>query len=480
MPELVRREPWLFGLTAIAAVAYSTFSVLRHWQFGSLAYDLGIFDQAIWHYSRFELPETTIVGLPTFLGDHLHPILVLLVPLYWIWADPAMLLVAQGILIASSIVPVFLFCESRLGRLPAYFLAGAYSLFWAVHSAIAFDFHEVAFAPLFIAMAIRAIDLQRWRRFFVLVVLLLLVKENMAVLVAFLGLYLVALRHYRQGAITIAAGAAWFVVATKVLIPLFAGGRAFRHWTYAEFGADLFEAVGNIVSDPGHAVRVFFGSDVKVATLFWLFAPFLGLIFLSPLAILFVPLLAERMLSSNPYHWGTGAHYSLTIAPIVVMAAADGLARGLRRLRSTDRRRALAVGVSAAILVVNVPIAAQSDLSSLARPSFYERSAADAAAERAIAVVPPGASVAAQSRFVPHLSQRDDIVQLTPYTRDADYVVADAGEYFRGAFPGAGYVDRTFLALERGASYQTVFAEGDMVVLERRSLAGTAPPEASG
>ena len=81
---------------------------------------------------------------------------------------------------------------------------------------------------------------------------------------------------------------------------------------------------------------------------------------------------------------------------------------------------------------------------------------------------------------MPHLSQRDDIVQLTPYTRDADYVVADASEYFRAAFPRAGYVDRTFLATERGARHQTVFAEGDMVVLERRSLARTAPRESSG
>lgn len=78
LPEPVRQEPLLLALTALTACAYATFSVLRHSHYGSFAFDLGIFDQAIWHYSRFELPETTIVGLPTFLGDHFHPILLLL------------------------------------------------------------------------------------------------------------------------------------------------------------------------------------------------------------------------------------------------------------------------------------------------------------------------------------------------------------------------------------------------------------------
>lgn len=65
VPALVRREPWLVALTALTALAYATFSVLRHLHYGSYAFDLGIFDQAIWHYSRFEVPETTIFGLPS-------------------------------------------------------------------------------------------------------------------------------------------------------------------------------------------------------------------------------------------------------------------------------------------------------------------------------------------------------------------------------------------------------------------------------
>ena len=46
------------------ALAYALYGLFRHWHFGSSAYDLGIFDQAVWHLSRFEAPASTISGLP--------------------------------------------------------------------------------------------------------------------------------------------------------------------------------------------------------------------------------------------------------------------------------------------------------------------------------------------------------------------------------------------------------------------------------
>lgn len=50
----------LVWLVAIFALAYSLYGVVRHRHFGSSAYDLGIFDQAVWHLSRFEAPASTI------------------------------------------------------------------------------------------------------------------------------------------------------------------------------------------------------------------------------------------------------------------------------------------------------------------------------------------------------------------------------------------------------------------------------------
>ncbi|MEF9883012.1 DUF2079 domain-containing protein [Streptomyces sp. P9-A4] len=75
-------------------------------------FDLGIFDQAVRAYAHFELPRSPIKNVhhefpPGFslLGDHFTPALALLAPLYWLWDDPRVLVLAQAALFAAG-VPV--------------------------------------------------------------------------------------------------------------------------------------------------------------------------------------------------------------------------------------------------------------------------------------------------------------------------------------------------------------------------------------
>ena len=107
-------EPWLLPLVGLVAVIDAFASIVRHVNFGS-GTDVAIFDQVVWHYSRFEAPYSSI-KYENILGDHFHPLVAVLAPLYWVWSDPRMLLIAQSLLVAASIVPVFLFARSRFGR----------------------------------------------------------------------------------------------------------------------------------------------------------------------------------------------------------------------------------------------------------------------------------------------------------------------------------------------------------------------------
>ena len=475
VPGLVTAEPWLFAMAAFTAVAYATYSVLLHsLHYGSFAYDLGIFDQAFWHYSRLDVPRSTIVGLPNELGDHFSPTLLLLVPLYWLWSDPQVLLIAQGILLGAALVPIFLFARDRVGRVPAYLLTAAFGFFWAVHTAVAFNFHEVAFAPLLIGLTVLAVDRRDWRSYFLSIFALLLVKENMALLVAAFGGYLLFFRAYRQAAITVALGVTWFALVTDVLLPHFSDGD-FRHWTYIQFGSDLPEALETMVNDPGHIFSVLVKPSAKVTTMLLLFAPFLFLTLFSPMAILCVPLLAERMLSINENLWHPDMHYSLVIAPVIALGAADGLRRVIRLARAKRRAGLVATGAAAVILAANVGVATQFPLSSLADPSFYFRSAEDRIVERALTLIPPKVSVTAWTHYVPHLSQRDKIYELRgPNTKRGQYLIANTADYYEARFPYAGYVDRRFIVLEYSGRYDPIFWQGDVVVLKRRPRAGAA------
>ncbi|MFD0760344.1 DUF2079 domain-containing protein [Arthrobacter ulcerisalmonis] len=118
---------WITVLAFAAAVLYSTFSFQRFSRFQSAGYDLGIFDQVVRQYSQLAAPYSQIKG-PGFniLGDHFHPILATLAPLYWLWDDPRMLGIAMAVLLAVSVFPVYFFTRSRLGWLPGLLVSAGY------------------------------------------------------------------------------------------------------------------------------------------------------------------------------------------------------------------------------------------------------------------------------------------------------------------------------------------------------------------
>jgi uncharacterized membrane protein len=364
---------------------------------------------------------------------------------------------------------VWLYVNDKLGRRIAYMLATSYTLFWGVHAAVDFDFHEIAFAPLVIAFMLLYADRRDWRRYYFALFALLLIKENMALLAVAVAAWLLTQRAYRQAVITGLAGIAWFFLTVEWLIPLFAGDLPFRHWTYPAFGTDMMSSLYNIARDPGLLFEVLVTPDTKVNTLFLLFVPFLFFGLMSPLALLYVPLILERMLSINPWHWSTARHYSLTIAPIIVLASADGIRRVARRPRMRRRVPVFATAVAALALAVNGYLATKFQLNDLAKASFYTESAREKRIERALSVIPPDASVTAQFNMVAHLSQRDEIFELGPSSPTAEYLVADVDDYFGIVYPNADYNDKQFVFVHNVSTYDPVFRQGDVVVMRRRS-----------
>jgi uncharacterized membrane protein len=476
VPALVRDEPLLpFGVVT-AAVAYALYALIRHRGFSS-AYDLALFDQAVWHYSRFEPPRTELVfeyfaesgrwePLPYLLGDHFHPLVAVLAPLYWIHASATTLLVAQAVLVASSAIPVFLFSRLRLGRLGAHLITAAYLLFWALHRGVGFDFHEVAFAPLLIACAIYFTAVERWRVCAASLVLLLLTKENFGIFVAFFGVYLGVLRHMKAAAAAFVGGVGWYALVTAVVMPRLAGGHEFRHWSFRAVGDDPLDALWRIVRSPELPFVVAVDDPVKAETLFFLFALFLGIALYSPVLVLAVPLIAERMLSSAPQLWGMEYHYSLAIAPVVAMGTADGLRNALNFLR-IERRRLLTIGVlGTAMVVLNLVNARTYLVGDLLHPRFYRESDAARWGEEAVARIPPHeGSVASRGSLLPHLSERSELYLLEPGAPLTQYIAYRVNDLVLS--PEDRATARTALAGRRDR-YRLVYSGGPFRILERR------------
>jgi uncharacterized membrane protein len=342
------RNPHLIAVGAVTllmAALYCVFALAQFYTFRTSSYDLVIFDEAVRSYAHF-LPGTSIIkGLhngfgPHFseLGDHWSPILAALAPLYWIFSGPQTLLVAQAVLFALAIPPLWVFTRRAFGggrkaTIAAYLVSVAYGLSWPIASALAFDFHEVAFAPLLIAIALERLQAGRLRTALIALAALLLVKEDMGLLVAGIGIYLavgrprVVRRQLLVGCILIVGGLLDTVIATYVLIPAF-GGRSDYYWAYTALGANGQQAVGHLVTHPLSSLKLLITPRVKLVTMLWLFGAFCFLPLRSPIALATIPLLLERMMANLFGNWWvTSYQYNAYLVIILACAAVDGAAR---------------------------------------------------------------------------------------------------------------------------------------------------------
>jgi uncharacterized membrane protein len=490
------RSPHAYGVgawVALVAAVYSVLSVTLYDTYQDGIYDLGIFDQAIRSYAHFQ-PGISIAkgmhnfGNPNFsvLGDHFSPIDALLAPLYWIYNSPVDLLVAQAVLFALAIPPIWVFTRRAFGggrkaAAAAYFVALAYGVSWPIAVAAGYDFHEVAFAPLLTALALERLQNGRLKTALVMLAGLVLVKEDMGLYVAGLGLGLALTRNLgipRQrltGLLIAVVGVTFSLVAIYVFIPAM-GGRSGYYWAYQELGPNAPTAVTHILGHPLSSAGYLFKPSVKLDTMLWLFAPFLFLCFLSPFVLPVIPLLLERMLGvAFPGWWGTSFQYNAYLIVPIALGAVDGALRlerwltwlglrwgPLRGLRWLDGKLALgATGVFAVIALALVP---RFEIGAMARSSFYERTPAEAAAAAAVAHVPAGVLVEAAGKVGPHLDAQDAVElwdvgnpEIPPWV----VVSVSARELgFHGLAAQVQWVDGL-----RARGYVTVFSQDGFLVM---------------
>jgi hypothetical protein len=347
---------------------------------------------------------------------------------------------------------------------------------------------------------------------------LLLVKEDMGLLLAGFGLFLLAARPARFAAWApghplggpapghrrnrlllaaglITAGVAAMLLATYVLRPAF-GGRASYYWAYWSLGPDVSQAAGHALRDPLAVARLAVSPGEKVTTMLWLGGVLLFLPLLSPVTLAALPLLAERMLaSSTPNWWGTAFQYNAFIEMILVIAAIDGggrLAGWLSRPQScrpqpsrpqsrrppshADNSKRLRVrmtggrglvAVAAATCAAAIAVVPRFALASLATPGFYTGTSQSAAEAAADARVPDGVTVDAPQLLGPQLSGRDTVLLWGPSSPSASAPWIVAQTHWTFPFQSLTKQRAQIRGLEQHG-YQVVFRRGAYLVLHRR------------
>lgn len=472
-PMVLRRLP-LLGATALAllaAVVYAVASIERHRRFGSNAFDLGLYDQAIWGFSRFEpLADNTVLRTPNMFANHFQPILVVFAPLYWLWDDVRAILCAQAALLAASSLPLFLWARQVLGTPSAFLFQAAYLLFWAMLAGNLYDFHETAVAAPAIAVALYGLVTRRFGFLLGGALVALLTKEDLALTVAALGFYAAAVRLRPRASLALALGSlVWLVLAVELVIPWYSGTE-YEHWLYPALGAGPAAALWHVIAHPIDTVRLFFSPEEKRVALANLLVPWLGLSLLSPLVLLAIPNLAARFLSDKEAYWSQGFHYSLMIAPVLAFAAVDATRRLVTRV--PWRFAPTVVGVAAILVGAFFTLVRIDPLAELDR---LPTGRVAAGMSECIDRIPGDASVAATSAVVPHLSHRRDVRLIeSPRAPSAEVVAIDA---FTWTQPLRSEDVPALIEATRQAGYGVVCSRFGTVVLRRGAPDGSLSPE---
>lgn len=425
-------------VAAFAALAVSH-SLLRFRNFEAKGYDLGIFDQAVRQYALGKPPIVPVKGEDFhLLGDHFHPIIALLAPLYWVWDDPRMLNIAMVALLASSAVPVYLIIRRWLGHTTALLSAAALLLWWPIQAIVNWDFHEIAFGVPIIAWIIWAVERERFWIAVGLAASLLTVREDMGATLLAVATVLGIRRAWWPAVVTAALGATGIWVAVGVVIPHFAPAGEFQYWEYTALGASAGAAAVTIFTQPWNAVAALFDHPLKVGLWLLHLVPLWLAPLLSSYFLLAVPILLSRLWNDRLNVWAPVYQYDAILAPILLLAAMDVMRRLVRSGTVVPRvhlpRPApewLARALPATLLIAGV-------IGSLVFPQVFpyqrtvtgenwtmgERAHAHA---RAVAQIPDGVCLEAADTAVPHLVNRTYVgLNGTTAEEDLQWLIIDA------------------------------------------------------
>ncbi|MFG6325967.1 MAG: DUF2079 domain-containing protein [Lachnospiraceae bacterium] len=427
----------LFGLFLLTFIYVGTLVVLRYFLFKTPNFDFGIFSQMFYYMKETGLPMTTTERnyYLSHFAIHFSPVFYLILPVYFIFPHPVTLIVVQLLLVLSGAIPVYLMCKNK--KYSGFITLGIVAVFLlypTMRSGLFYDFHENKFlTPLLLWLLYftekEGLSLKSKNLLIaVFTMLSLMVKEDAAIYVACIGLFMLVYKKGKNDRLTglfILLGAIIYFLIVYYLLGKYGAGSAInsigRYDNFFVSDSDgLLDMLMNILKNPAYAVKQLLTAQ-KLEFVLWTMAPVLFVPLMSGNAaiyILLIPYLVINLLTNYGYQYDIGFQYtfgSCTLLIYMVILWFEGA--------DTIKKRAAVI-----LMVISSLLISENSIVSKNAYLDNVKEELDYCAEifEILETIPEDKSVCADTWFVPALSGRREIYEYSENLDiETDFIVLD-------------------------------------------------------
>jgi len=438
-------------------------------------FDKAIMYQLFWNTLHGHFFYSSILERYYFAGGT-GLIFILIFPIYAIYPNMISLTVVSAFIISLGALPIYRLTKQKFRNGTAgLVLAIAYLIFPALSFMYLENVKDEIFSITPLLFTFYYYEKGDFKKFLGFAFISMLCKRNITLVIIMFGIHALIVRKKSRWVLApILLGSLCFLVYLYVIIPYFynlsglaaldISAGVFTPARYEYLGGTFSQIARTVITNPLLVLKEIMTRS-KMFYLFLLFLP-LGFLPLARPKILLItfPIFMENLLSTFPPQYSIQFHYSAAIVPFLILATIYAIEDVRRRIS----RRRLERTILAILLLFVMACSIYSAVTFGAEPAvlsrillpttttLYENTGEAKSAWNLIRMIPENASVSADIRLAPALSQRERLNLFPIKWVGFDYVLINPSspiqvseeEYDRAVYAVLNDSDYHILAIE--------------------------------
>lgn len=420
-------------LFVVTTFVFGYFSSMKYQSYSNFTFDFGIFAQMYERMASTFAPNTTVERsyMMSHFGVHFSPIFYLFLPGYYIFRTPLYLFYIQSAGVAAGVFAIWLIAgKLKLSGKMTVALELIYAFYPCLFNGTFYDFHENKFLTSIILFLFYFIISKNTVWEFIFALLLLSVKEDAAIYLIVIALFVaINRREVWKGLVMLGIAILYFLIAQQIVAAEGSEGVMIsRLGDYFINGQATFGSVmKSVFFDAGFLIKQMFTAE-KLPFILWMLAPVLFAPFMtkkiSSLILLF-PIIPINLMQSWQYQYNVDYQYTYGVAALVIMSAIFVITK-----LKGGKKRVMVLGSLCLCVIMSLSLVAPKigNVTTYMKNTEGTRQQVD----KLIESVPKDATVTASHSLVPHLYKVEWLYTMPDYHPqnrdkpvDTDYFVID-------------------------------------------------------